>query len=133
MRKRNNLTPEQTSVKFTDPSLTEQSHRNEVRTQTILRKYAQTGLMPHQSSKQPSFMNLAHAPDFHQAMNTVAAARQTFENIPAKIRSEFGNDPEQFLTFIHDPENREKMEAMNFPTDHLPQIPTPPPVNELCF
>ena len=50
--------------------------------------------------------------DFQEAMETVVRAEQAFRNLPSKIRKEFQNDPAQFLDFVHDPENQDRMVEM---------------------
>jgi phage internal scaffolding protein len=42
-------------------------------------------------------------------MNAVAQANETFESLPADLRSRFENDPEKFVTFCLDKDNQEEL------------------------
>lgn len=108
---------------------TEQHHRDHVSTQFIMNKAAKTGMMQHVRQEAPTYSELPPRMHYQDAMNLIAAARSTFESIPAITREKFDNDPAQFLDFINNPENREQMLEMGFTDDHLPP-PEPEPEPE---
>ena len=41
-------------------------------------------------------------------MNIVIEAQENFSELPAHIRKRFGNDPEQFLDFVTDENNKDE-------------------------
>jgi len=47
--------------------------------------------------------------NFHEAMNAIRQTQETFELLPAHIRSKFQNDPGQFADFATNDENREQI------------------------
>lgn len=113
-------------------SLTEQHHKSEVKIQNIMKKHQATGLITHTSQYAGEYSNMVNAPDFMEAQLVIAEAKSMFESVPAHIRKEFANDPAQFLKFMQDEENREKIEAFGLDTTHLPEqmdIEDAPPVD----
>lgn len=109
-----------------DPGLTEQSHIPDCDMHRIMRQYEQTGLISHTARYKGTYQNYADAPTFQQAMDTVAAAQQMFETVPANIRAKFGNDPKLFLEFIQDKNNYQAIADLGLDNSHLPAPPPPP-------
>ena len=89
------------------PSMTKQSFKAECDINNIIKSFKQTGMVQHINERAAAgaFLDLPEGIDLQEALNTVAVAEAAFMSLPAKIRDRFGNDPEQFLNFIHDPKN----------------------------
>ena len=102
-----------------EESMTEQAHKDEVNIQRIMKRYEKTGLIEHVNQHQGTYVDYTNAPDYHTAMTLIANANSVFESVPARIRAEFGNDPAQFLEFMQNPDNFEKIEEYGFDTSHL--------------
>lgn len=114
------------AIDFTgDPGLTEQSHKKSCDIHVILRNAERTGVMDHVSRFKGTYMDMPSGVDFHEAQNILASATQMFESVPAEIRKRFNNDPAEYLDFMQDENNRDKMVALGLDTSHLP--PPPPP------
>lgn len=105
---------------FTVPSMTEQTHKDEVKIQNILKKYQQTGVLKHVNQYQGTYMDMASAPDFQEAQFIIAEAQSMFETVPSHIRDDFQNNAKQFLNFIQNPNNKEAIEAYGLDTSHFP-------------
>lgn len=106
-----------------DEGLTEQQHKAASDIHTIMAKYENGQIIDNFNKKPGFYADLPSGLDFQTAQNLIAQAKSTFEEIPSKIRAEFGNDPAQFLDFIQDPKNRSKIESYGFTTEHLPPEP----------
>lgn len=91
------------------PSLTKQSFRDECNINKIVSRYKQTGVMSHQSAKQPHYMDATTAVSYEQAFDIVQQAEAAFAQLPAKVRRNFGNDPGAFAAFASDPANIDQM------------------------
>lgn len=74
--------------KFTQPSLTKQSFRDECDISVIVRNFAVTGTLP-QKRQEPQY-GVAHG-DFQEAQFALAAARSTFETLSPEVRAKYGN------------------------------------------
>lgn len=93
-------------------SLVQQASKDETDINRILAKYRKTGLITHTAKHQGFYGEFIGAPDYHEAMTAIAEANSMFEELPATVRKEFDNDPSEFLAFVQDPANSEKMYEM---------------------
>ena len=99
------------SVIDTGEGITEQAHKQETDMNYILRDYARTGFIRHAKDNQGRYDDVS-VQDFQEAMFTVATATNMFNELPANIRKDFGNDPASFLGFVQNPDNQEKLQEM---------------------
>lgn len=90
-----------------DPSRTKQSFKAECDINTIIKRYLRTGQLDFAARHEPRYGD-ATGQDFQAAMLTVAKAQTMFNDLPAALRARFGNDPAQFLDFVHDDKNTEE-------------------------
>lgn len=86
---------------------TEQAHKNECDVNRIIQKYDRTGLITHVSRFEAEFGDLTGL-EFKAAQDKVANALSMFEQLPANIKKRFRNSPQDLLTFMEDPNNREE-------------------------
>lgn len=111
---------------------TVQSEKDNCCIHNIIKRAQHTGFMPvHQKPNIGG--NYIYTEDFQSAMNTVVAGQRAFDELPSKIRKDFDNDPVEFLKFVHDPKNEQKLVEMglvNAKPDPKPEpipAPTQPP------
>lgn len=91
-----------------EPSLTQQSDMKETDINVILKKYG-VSQFPQITSMQPLYGDFSEIRSYRDALDRVRAADEAFLEVPAHIRADFNNDPEKFMEFVHDPENKDKM------------------------
>lgn len=107
-----------------DPGLTEQSHRDSCDINRIMANYEKTGLVPVNSSAVPRHGDFTYAGDYHEAMNMLIAAQDSFMDLPAHVRKEYDNDPARFLDALEDPTEKAKLVALGvFIDDQVPKVP----------
>lgn len=94
-----------------EPTLAVQDQRDEVDINTIVRRFGLDGRLP-ENIGAPTCGDFIGVHDYHTAMNAVAKANEAFEEMPASVRSRFGNDPGQFVDFCSDPKNASEMASM---------------------
>lgn len=84
------------------------------------------GIEPqHLNSRKPEFIDTTQFNSFHDALNVVKNAEETFNQLDVYTQGLVGGDAEQFLEYLDDPENREEAEKLGL----LPEsksVPTPP-------
>ena len=99
---------DESGLRCDDPSLTSQSFTRESDINWIVDNFVKTGeLAP--GLRPPQFGDFTDLPsDFHAALNQVRNAEAAFMTLPAKVRSEFGNDPGRLLDFLQDPKNHDR-------------------------
>lgn len=71
------------------------------------------------------FEDLPDQVDYQQSLNILMEADKAFQDIPAKVRDRFGNDPAQFLAFMANPENEKEARELGL---LKPQEPPARPV-----
>lgn len=104
------------------PSLTIQSEASAANINTIMAKYRQTGQIDHMKENPGQYINAASAPDFQNAMDTVATASSMFEELPSELRNKFDNDPHKMLEFVHNPDNLPEMYKLGLAIEPTPEL-----------
>lgn len=115
------------------PSMTKQSMADESNINLIMARYVKTGIIEHVKEYGAHYADMPSLTDFHEAMNLVTEAQQMFDELPAETRSDFRNDPAEFLDFVTNPENHEAMVEMGLAhpreppaQDTVPEVPETP-------
>lgn len=96
---------------FKDPHMTEQAHKDTCDINRILKDYQKTGFIEHSKKHEGQYDDVSSM-DFESAMNTVANVKSMFEGLPSTYRSQFGNNPSNFLEFVQNPDNHAQMQQM---------------------
>lgn len=89
----------------------QQSFRDECDINVIMERFGQSGELP-SNVRVPMYGDFEAVGSFHDAMNAVALAQESFEAMPAAVRSRFHNDPGEFVDFCNDPANLAEMRKM---------------------
>lgn len=77
----------------------------------IIRQFSQTGEFRHLNLSSPVFGDTTGL-DFHQMMDLVADAQESFAQLPAELRKRFANDARLFVDFCQDPQNKAELERL---------------------
>lgn len=107
-------------------SRTKQSFKNECDVNNILKNYNKTGILPEGN---PGEYRDLDGTDYQEYMNTIAGAQSHFNDLSSAIRKRFGNDPSQFLSFVHDDKNIAEAQNLGLLRDDYqpPEIMISPP------
>lgn len=102
-----------TGLKFgpDEVSRTKQSFQEECDINTIVAKSIKAGQLP-LSSKQGIFADVSEFEDFQTAHEKVQYALDAFQQVPAKVRDRFGNDPQKFFSFCQDQKNLKELKEL---------------------
>lgn len=90
-----------------DPSLAQQSFKDDADINVMLEKFKVTGVMP-QGVVMPTYGDFTGVSDYRSAVHAIRVASNAFMDMPANIRARFDNDPQKFLEFCADDANREE-------------------------
>lgn len=116
---------------FPEKSATKQSFAEECDINNIMAKYRVTGLVDHTSAHGGVYTDLPTEIDYHENLNSVIAAEQAFQSLPAKMRAKFDNDPAKFLGFVLNPDNKAEIDEMGLGLHEsppaAPAAPAPAP------
>jgi len=111
------------SIKFTQPTLTQQHSKDQVDINNIMKRYIKTGVLDHVAKYQPQYRD-NNATDYQESMNIVIKADEMFSELPSQARKHFDNDPAAFLDFVQDPANHHKLHELGL-TETLPSVSQP--------
>ena len=118
MSKTNTQIKREHSILFTQKSKTQQHSKDEVDVNKIMERYTRTGVIDHVNKHQPFYGDIP-SDSYHESMNIVADANSMFQELPATVRKYFQNDPSNFLSYVQDPDNAEKLQEMGLTTTPL--------------
>lgn len=101
-------------LEFVQPSLTQQQFKDECEIESLLKAHNLGQVMGilNNHGQQPLYADITDIPDFHDAQNHVARAREYFEGLPSYVRSRFNNSLPEFLTSLNDPSARQALVEM---------------------
>ncbi len=88
---------------------TKQEFRDECDINVLMARYERSGVLPTARLSNPFYVDAADLPDYQASLQLVRDAHESFEALPARVRSEFDNDPEKFVAFASDPKNKDQM------------------------
>lgn len=106
----------ETALTCFDESLAVQSEKEECDINTIVARFGLTGELPG-DLQMPQSGDFTGFPDFHTAMNFVRETQEEFLRVPADIRARFDNDPQKFMAFVEDENNRDEAKKLGLLKD----------------
>lgn len=110
---------EKTPTPVGTKSMTKQSFKDECDVNTILAQYQNTGVITHLNSRQLEYLDNTTHDNYHSSINLVLEAQNAFDQLPAKVRKRFENEPAKLLEFMADPANYKEAVELG--------LATPPP------
>lgn len=106
-----------------------QSFKDECDINQIMAKFQRTGVLEHVSKYEGAYGECP-SHDFREALEIVANAQEMFAELPSEVRRRFDNDPEEFLKFCENEENRDeaiKLGLLEGLEKETPEEPPQPP------
>ncbi|AXL15212.1 internal scaffolding protein [Microviridae sp.] len=103
-------------ISFTKPTLTKQSFKQECDINYIVKKFQTTGQLPISNTLEPQFGN-APTIDLKESLDLVKNLHREFDELPAKIKAVFGNDPSNYGQFLSDYEELPESLSMDSSPD----------------
>lgn len=90
-------------------TMTDQSDKNMVNINTIMANYAKTGILPQFPEKIEQYLDVTQIPSYMEAQEQIAEARDLFMQLPATIRKDMNNNPQNLESYLTDERNKEKL------------------------
>ena len=110
-----------------EPSMTRQSELESSDINSIMARYKTTGYLPTGDEREAFFADVSEMGDYRTAMQHMLDAEAFFMSLPSELRAEFENDTAQFLDFVSNDENHDRMVEMGLlEPGFQPETPTPP-------
>lgn len=103
-----NMASTMTALRCNEPTMAQQQYRDECDINTIMRRFSVTGELPTTGAipRYEDYTGVVN--DYQTAMNALIEADKVFASLPSQVRRRFENDPQQFLEFCTDENNREE-------------------------
>lgn len=92
-------TRKRVQLKFTEPGLTEQTHKSECDINRIIKKFVNTGQLPTNISQNPQY-GFAPEIDFKKALDLTKKLHSEFDSLTDSDKQKFNNDPAQYGEFL---------------------------------
>lgn len=103
------------------PRAAKQSMARECDVNHIVAQSIRLGAIPQARTTPPQFIDLAGIPDFHDAINRVTRAKQSFDLLPSKIRAACGHDLRGYVSLMTDKTRREEAIQLGLVKPSTPQ------------
>lgn len=100
--------PSLTNHKKFKPSLAVQEQKESTDINNILDRFQREGLITHVNNNEAQYGDFVGY-DFQKAKNEVTKIQSSFNELPASVRQQFDNDPQQWIEHIAIPDNVEDM------------------------
>lgn len=100
--------PSKTNIKDFGESLAVQEQKESTDINNILKRFDKTGLIDHVNQNEAQYGEFAQY-DLHHHMNTVAKIQSTFNELPATVKKQFNNSPQEWIEHLANPQNVEDM------------------------
>lgn len=89
----------QTGLECRDKSLAVQSQKEEADINEIVRRFGIDGKMP-LTMRIPKYGDFSQVEDYQTCLEAIQAAKDEFMKLPARLRAEFGHNPQELLEFM---------------------------------
>lgn len=107
-----------------EPSLTDQSFKEESDINEILRRFGKTGELP-ENYRAPLSGDFSNLQTYEEMQNAIADANSRFMEMPAELREKFENSPARLMNFLDDEKNRDeaiKLGIVNKPVERTRDV-----------
>ncbi len=119
--------PRKQVKRYTD-GRTKQSFRDECDINLIMKRAAIGGTISHLNKYEGAYADYSDY-DFFEQTQKLTRGREIFDDLPAEVRREFGQNPAAFFDYVNDPANKgvlaKKLPDLAKPGTQLPDV-TPP-------
>lgn len=97
---------------FDDDSLTKQEFLQESDVNFVVDRYRRNGI-PLVEVPGAQYRDVSQCDSLLDAYHQIEDAKHSFAKLDARVRAQFNNDVFNFIEFLDNPENHDKLEAMN--------------------
>lgn len=118
--------PASPSLKFSQPSKTEQCHRDDCDINTIIRRYQKTGVLGSATQvRNMVFGDFASMPDRLTSELHLADAKERFMALPMNVRKHFDHDMGKLMAALNDPKQIPTLQNLGILKAPDPVVGTP--------
>jgi hypothetical protein len=100
------------------PSMTDQSYKDQVDAKNVIKSFVKTGLITHLNQVAGQYADVSEIESLYESMTKVKQAENFFYQLPAEIRKQLKNDPQEMLKVLKDP-SKEEIKKDLFPEEKV--------------
>lgn len=123
-----NAAGDESGLSCPEPTMAQQQFREETDINTIVKRFGITGELP-TNVRMPTYNDYDEIYDYHTAMTATRQAQESFDKMPAEVRTRFNNDPALFVDFCSNEGNRVEAEKLGLVMP-IQQVVTPDPLKK---
>jgi len=98
--------PPAAGIVFTEPTRTQQHFKNETDiNQIVSRAIATKNMAIFTPTQRANYYDCTVYADYQQALDRIADVEDDFLSLPSSVRKQFGNDVDQYVAFMTNPNN----------------------------
>lgn len=114
----------------TKPSMTHQCFKDHCDIHQILARNPDITQAQHINDAEPYYGDYSSVEEYRESLDKICDLQESFDALPAKVRDRFDNNPEGFLEFVLDPQNKDEMRKLGLLKDVDKVDAVKPPLNE---
>ncbi len=121
------------AVKDECPNNTQQNQKDQCDINRIMSRFERTGVLqgPQGPGSEAQFGDFSECTDYRSSLERIFKIDGLFEQLSAKAKKKFKNDPQRLFEFLENPKNREEaIELGLVEKPEPPQEPKTPPAVE---
>lgn len=99
---------------FHGESLTRTSFTEDCDVNKIIEKFVKTGQISHYNIGSPTYGDFSEISDYAGVLRQIIDTNDQFQELPAKVRARFKNDPQELINFLGDDSNYEEAIKLGF-------------------
>lgn len=98
---------EHKGIEFSEPTMAQQSFKDECDVNNIIARYTQTGVIPDYLTQAAEgvYGDFSEVGDYTDMQNQIIKAKESFAALPSDVRRRFNEDPAQLIAFVRNKDN----------------------------
>lgn len=88
-----------------EKTMTQQHFAEQCDVNRIMKRWLNGGPPPVSNAARAVFKDVSHGMDYQSLLNVTMSVQDSFDSLPADMRSRFKNDPAELLDFVGNPAN----------------------------
>lgn len=108
------------------PSRTKQAFKHECDINNIIKKYDKTGVITHVNKTIARYGDFTEKHEYGEALSLVNQANESFSSLPSEIRRKFGDNPDEYIEFVTNPDNMDEMVKLGMAVQPAPEVKPEP-------
>lgn len=117
-----NLASFNSGLACTDPSRARQEFAEECDINVLVERFGLGYKMP-ENVRMPEYGDFIGIDSYHEAANAIAEAGESFDLLPASVRTRFRNDPAEFVAFMGKSSNRDEAVKLGLIPESVAALP----------